>query len=171
MLWPVVIQSEGNKQHQGARSPLLLPNPRHGKWDETKYICMFPSSPYVPSTLHTCTNTQARPLGGPSELGGVGYAPTAGCGSAVTWLVIGPDPETAEVGRIQMNPQGCWPVNLTWDQCLWDWNRTTQGHSGWAYWPWTVTSLKGREKGFWAECLQDWLVVTVNYKIRVTGMM
>lgn len=160
LLWPVAIQSEGNKQQQGA-SLFFSPTGDVGNEMHQKYQFVSIHLICVPSTFTTCTHTLARPLGGPSELGGVGNAPTTGCGSALTWLVIGPDPEPAKVGRMQMNPQGRWPVNLTRDQCLWDSNHTTQGHSGWAYWPWTVTSLKGREKGFWAGCLQDWLVVIV----------
>lgn len=70
----------------------------------------------VPSTYSIWTYIQARFLGGPSELGWVSNATTVGCGSALTWFAIGPDPEPAEVGWIQMNPQGCWPVNLTRDQ-------------------------------------------------------
>lgn len=66
---------------------------------------------------HVCpTHLQDRSFGGSNQLGGFGKTPTVGCGIAPTRLVISPDPEPAEVARLQMNPPGCWPVNLTQDQ-------------------------------------------------------
>lgn len=139
----------------------------------SKNTSTFPSVLYafrLPST-HTYTNLQSRRLGGPSELGGVGNAPTAGCGSALTWLVIGPDPEPTKVGRIQMNPQGLWLVNLTRDRCLWVSNHTKQGHCGWSYWPWTVTSFEGREKRLLGRVIAALIGTCCNYKTGVILMM
>lgn len=58
------------------------PETRGNEMHQKKYQYFSSQLVCVPSTLGT--DTQAGTLGGPSEQGGVGNVPTAGCVSALT---------------------------------------------------------------------------------------
>lgn len=96
------MKSEGNKQRMV--QVCFLPNWRHGKWDVLKIsrlVCFHPSCSYVfhlPYT-HTNVNTQARPLGGPSELGGVGTPPNHRVWISVNLISHRPWPWTSQNGQ------------------------------------------------------------------------